>query len=143
VAALADVTHLSMHGIPDRMPAALAALGTVGQLDVPGLLGPALAWRSRTPFGLVRHPKLRRGELTDSPVEQVRRELAHRGLPEPESVGLERGSWHRFRTSKAGTSRLERARVFGVAIRFAEPVAGPIAIGAFSHFGLGLMTPAD
>lgn len=140
VAALADMAHLSIHGIPKRMRTALAALGTTDELNLPALLGPGRAWRSLTPFGLVRHPKSRRGRLLDSPEDQVRRELAGRGLPEPEHVTLERGSWHRFRSSKAGTSRLERASVFGIRLRFAEPLEGPLAIGAFSHFGLGLMS---
>lgn len=141
VEALAAVTHLSMHGIPDRMPAGLGALGSTGELDLPELLGPARSWHSLTPFGLVRHPKLRGGRMVDSPEDQVRRELAHRDLPEPDSVELRPGSWHRFRSSKAGTSRLDRASVFGIRLGFAEPLRGPIAIGAFSHYGLGVLVP--
>lgn len=141
VEALAGITHLSMHEIPERLPTALAALATAAGMRLPELLGPARSWRSVTPFGLVRHPKRRRGQLLDSPVDQARRELAHRGLPEPEEVSLRRGSWHRFRSSKAGQSRLERANVLGIELQFSEPVQGPIALGAFSHFGLGLFTP--
>jgi CRISPR-associated protein Csb2 len=140
VASLGEIMYLTMHGVPGRMPVALAALSTAETLRLPELLGRAPAWRSLTPFGLVRHPKRRRGVLIDSPEDQVRRELELRGMPAPEAIRLERGSWHRFRSSKAGTSRLERASVFGVRLRFAEPVPGPIALGAFSHFGLGLMT---
>lgn len=143
VAALAGVSFLSLHEVAETcLPTALAALGTEDDLQLPELLGRSTSWRSLTPFGLVRHPKRRRGRVVDSPEDQVRRELAHRDLPEPEKVTFdERGSWHRFRSSKAGQSRLERASVFGVRLRFAEPVCGPIALGAFSHFGLGLMRP--
>lgn len=143
VTALADLSFVRMYGLPEPMPAALAALGSVKGMDLPELLGPARCWRSRTPFGLVRHPKLRGGELIDGPEDQVRRELAHRDFPPPEEVRLERGSWHRYRSSRVGGSRLERASLFGVWLRFAEPVPGPIAIGAFSHYGLGLMRPDE
>lgn len=143
VEALAGVDHLSMHGAPGPMPTALAALATEADFDLPPLTGEACCWRSITPFGLIRHPKTRRGELLDSPADQVRAELARRGLPEPEEVTLERGSWHRFRSHKAGQSRLQRTSVFGVRLRFAEPVRGPIALGAFSHFGLGLFRRMD
>ena len=141
VEALAGLTHLSMHEIPEHLPTALAALASEHKLQLAELLGPATSWRSVTPFGLVRHPKRRRGEILDSPEDQVRRELAHRGLPEPKHVSLERGSWHRFRSSKMGQPRLERANVFGVHLRFSEPVQGPLALGAFCHFGLGLFGP--
>jgi CRISPR-associated protein Csb2 len=138
VAALATISFLSMRGIPDRLPIALVALATESELRLPELLGPARWWHSVTPFGLVRHPKTRGGRLLDSPADQVRRELAQRRLPEPDEVTLERGPWHRFRSSKAGQSRLERSAVFGISLRFSEPVPGPLALGAFSHFGLGL-----
>jgi CRISPR-associated protein Csb2 len=143
VAALAALDHLTMYGVLERMPLALGALGTTAELDLPGLLGPARAWHSLTPFGLVRHPKRRGGRLVDTPEDQVRRELSHRGLPDPDDVRLEAGSWHRFRSSRAGTSRLDRASVRGVRVRFPEPVEGPLALGAFSHYGLGLMIPGD
>lgn len=141
VTVLAGVDHLLIHGIHDRLPIALAALATEKGLQFEELLGPCCTWRSVTPFGLVRHPKSRRGKLMDSPADQVRRELARRGLPEPSEVILERGSWHRFRSAKAGQSRFDRASVFGVELRFEKPLSGPIALGAFCHFGLGVFTP--
>ncbi len=143
VQALAGVNYLSMHEIPERLPTALAALATETDLDLHPLTGGSLSWRSITPFGLVRHPKTRRGELLDSPADQVHAELARRGFPEPEDLTLEPGSWHRFRGHKAGQPRLERTSLFGVRLRFAEPVRGPIALGALCHFGLGLFTPVQ
>lgn len=144
VEALAGITCLrysSTHDQPERLPIALATLALQSDLRLPRLIGPCRSWRSLTPFGLVRHPKTRSGKQIDSPEDQVRRELTLRGFPEPEDVGLERGSWHRFRSSKVGQSRLERTRVFGVRLRFSEPIIGPLALGAYSHFGLGLFTP--
>jgi CRISPR-associated protein Csb2 len=142
VTALAGVGYLSVPGIPDRLPLALAALGREPQLELPELLEPARSWRSATPFGLVRHPKVRGGELRDSPADQVRRELARRGLPAPREVGPIPGAWHRFRSARAGQSRLARASVLGVHLEFEEPVPGPLALGALCHFGLGLFTPS-
>ncbi|HET8862747.1 MAG TPA: type I-U CRISPR-associated protein Csb2 [Solirubrobacterales bacterium] len=119
----------------------LGALG--GRSDVPlaELLGPARDWVSLTPFALVRHPKRRRGEIVDRPEEQVARELEHRGLPAPEEIELQRGPWHRFRSSKVGGAQGDRRKLIGVKIRFAEEVQGPISIGALNHYGLGLMVP--
>lgn len=126
------------------LPLALGALGRAEEMRLPAVLGPARKWQSLTPFGLVRHPKVKRGKTVDSPEEQVARELAYRGLPKPRAIAVERGSqWHRFRSSKVGTSRTGRAPLTGVTLRFDEKVSGPIALGALSHYGLGLMRPVD
>lgn len=126
---------------------ALGALGDTEELHLPRLLGPAREWQSLTPFALVRHPKKRRGKIVDGPKEQVARELAHRNLPIPDDIerdiNLITGQWHRFRSSKLGEIRSERRLLVGLRIRFPEEVAGPIAIGALSHYGLGLMVPSD
>ncbi len=142
VQALAALSELRLRGVGEPLPLALAALGRPATMRFPELLGPAPRWRSLTPFGLVRHPKLRGGELRDGPEDQVRLELQRRGLPEPRSIALVRGSWHRFRSVRAGQSRLQRARVFGVALEFDQAIRGPIVIGALCHFGLGVFIPA-
>lgn len=147
VAALAELRTLWMKGSSQesfgQLQLALGALGDCSDLRFPVLLGPSREWTSVTPFGLVRHPKVKRGRVVDSPEEQVIRELAHRGFPEPEAVEVEPGPhWHRFRSSKSGTSRQRRVPLAGVTIRFAEAVSGPIALGTLSHYGLGLMRPA-
>lgn len=142
VTALATLGHVKMHEI-GALQVALAALGDPGSIALPELLGPATTWESLTPFGLVRHPKQRGGRLVDSPEDQVRRELEHRGLPAPDEVSLEKKSWHRFRSSKVGMSRLARANLFGVRLGFSKPVSGPIALGALSHYGLGVMRAED
>lgn len=139
--ALGSLRKLVVRGAGDPLPIALAATGSRETLALPQLLGPARRWRSLTPFGLVRHPKTRGGRLRDGPEEQVRIELERRGFPPPTEVELLRGSWHRFRSSRVGATRLQRARVFGVRLVFAEPVRGPIALGALCHFGLGVFIP--
>lgn len=141
--ALATLKRLSVHQLQDALPVTLTALGGEADLHMTAFLGPARSWRSTTPFGLVRHPKRRHGEVVDSPADQVRLELARRALPEPEDVLLNTGSWHRFRGSKTRQSRLDRARLFGVELRFSQPITGPIALGALSHFGLGVFQAHD
>ena len=138
VECLAGLTRIRMRGLPEPLPVALAALGDSRTLDLPELLGPARRWHTRTPFGLTRNPK-RRGEKTvDGPEEQVRRELAARGLPDPDSVRLLRGPWLEYRRTRPGISRLEAPHAVGVELEFAQPFRGPLALGALCHFGLGL-----
>lgn len=119
----------------------LTALGDVETLRLPDLVGPAQRWRSLTPFGLVRHPKRRGGRVVDSPEEQIVRELTLRGKPVPVALRRLEGSWLEFRRARPGISRLEAERVVGARLQFEKPVHGPIAIGALSHFGLGLFVP--
>jgi CRISPR-associated protein Csb2 len=141
VAALTSLTELRMRDA-DPLRLALTAIGRTDELRLESLLGPARAWQSLTPFALSRHPKRRAGREVDGPVDQIRRELRLRGFPEPESIALTRGPWLEYRRTRPGRSRLEAPRVVGASIAFAEPVRGPIALGALSHFGLGLFLPA-
>lgn len=138
VRTLASLSTLSIRSAGEPLPVALAALGRVSEMRIPDLLGPSKRWRSLTPFGLVRHPKTRGGALKDGPAEQVLLELQRRALPEPVEIALVRGSWHRFRASRVGQTRLQRAQVFGFALEFGEAIRGPIALGALCHFGLGV-----
>jgi CRISPR-associated protein Csb2 len=125
-----------------EMQVALGALGTAGDLMLPEVIGPSRKWQSHTPFGLIHQPKVKRGRIVHTPEERVRRELQYRGLPEPRSVEIDPNrTWHRFRSSKTGTSLQARARLVGVKIQFDDEVRGPLAIGALSHYGLGLMRP--
>lgn len=120
---------------------------------------PATVWESVTPFVLTRHPKRFRtgelklnelGEQRDGPEDQLRRELVLRGLPAP--VSLERiqrcdlptgRSFHwleyqRWRHQGGGSSS---GFAYGFRLEFAEPVAGPLALGYGCHYGLGLFRP--
>jgi len=140
--ALAGLTSVRLWDAPDPLTVALAALGNAEELRLPRLTGPARQWRSLTPFGLTRHPKRRGGREVDGPTEQIARELTLRGFPEPETVELLTGSWLEYRRSRPRASRLQAPRVVGAEVSFAAEVSGPIAIGALSHFGLGLFVPA-
>lgn len=109
-------------------------------------------WRSRTPFVLPRHVKAKRA--ADQPEAQLRRELSlrttldARGEPVPfpevrvEASGQVRLGpqgravpWLEFRRWRDGDT-LQTGAV-GFALEFDEPVAGPLALGYGSHYGLG------
>lgn len=146
VAALAELTELYARDQPERLRLALVALGSLDAVPLSDLSGPSASWKSLTPFGLTRHTKRRGGVTVDSPEDQIRRELAARrehglAVPEPTRVTLESGPWLEFRRSRPGSSRLEAPNVVGARIEFAEPVRGPIALGALCHFGLGVFVP--
>ncbi len=117
----------------------------------------ARRWRSATPFILPRFEK-RRGPpeaqlLSDTPDEQIRRELAHRNLT-PTDVRIDRGmgafiGYHGGRSVAAGSYRRLRRGDRGMreavtaTLTFDEVVGGPIAIGYYAHFGLGQFVPDE
>ena len=133
--------------------------GTRRERDETPLLATSRVWESRTPFVLVRHPKRCRdgtpklhgdGTWIDGPEDQVRRELAARGLPELERIDPwphteARGHalrWLHFRRHrKAGHGRQGPPGAFGFRLTFAGPVTGPVALGYGAHFGLGQFLP--
>jgi CRISPR-associated protein Csb2 len=73
---------------------------------------------------------------------QVADELAWRGQPSPAGIRPIEGDWLAFRRYRPTTERMQDARrATGLELTFSEEVAGPIALGALSHFGLGLFLP--
>lgn len=141
VAALAELSEIKLREAPEPLRLVLTALGRPEEMRLPSLLGPSATWRSLTPFALPRHPKRRRSRIVDGPEDQIRRELALRGLPEPREVRLIRGSWLEYRRTRPGRPSLEAPRAVGARLVFGEPIRGPLALGALSHFGLGLFVP--
>lgn len=118
-------------GLPGRYGARLAQV-----------LGPATKWRSLTPFVASRHLK-RRGKNTLK--GQVVSELEFRGLPHPISVNVQSlksaAPYQQFRhfvLSRQSGPQPPRPVGFAVELEFSEPIAGPIALGYASHFGLGI-----
>lgn len=135
--------------IPDFRPCRLGfeAFGTA-ELAAPTLVGPARRWRTVTPFAprFAETSRNRRGgDRWAAVVErQIRKELALRGLPEPESVRLVRGRFHAldFRRHRPDRQRLADAyRAAHAEVAFPDLVTGPVLLGALSHFGLGLFQP--
>jgi CRISPR-associated protein Csb2 len=118
-------------------------------------------WESVTPFFPSLHPHLRRGAdgervVRAGPADEVRRELARRGLPAPEWVEVdvrdpdllryERPD-RRVHTATGGEGR--RGRMYNgppvhLRLRFAEPLAGgPLVLGRWAHVGLGRLRRVD
>lgn len=101
-------------------------------------------WISRTPFVPPRHLKKTRHTLED----QVLAELSSHGqLPAEKVRVLDRkelvsAGFHRFvRARREQAPQPPSSCFFGLELTFAEPIAGPLAIGYASHFGLGLFAP--
>lgn len=122
-------------------------LENIGGAEVGGpQLGEAAEWESVTPYLHPWHEKRHLG-IED----QIRRECDLRGMAaltalEP-MAALRVGARMRFPVhfrrvrDKRGLEQADRAGSFW-RLRFAEPVAGPVALGFGCHFGLGLFRPA-
>jgi CRISPR-associated protein Csb2 len=108
----------------------------------PAGLATAREWVSETPVVLHRHPKVRRGQFVkDGPVQQVHAYLQRAGFPAAEVELVEdRPRWVKFRRQRRRGAGGVGA--WGFRLTFAEPVSGPIAVGALAHFGLGRFRPA-
>ncbi len=110
-----------------------------------GLHG-ATEWVSHTPFIPPRHLKPRGKNSLKS---QIVSELSSRGLSEPIDVMVvnprEKPEYlkhrHFTRIRKVGPPPPIDCG-FTIALRFKQPVSGPICLGYASHFGLGLFVPA-
>ncbi|HWV57846.1 MAG TPA: type I-U CRISPR-associated protein Csb2 [Longimicrobiales bacterium] len=104
-------------------------------------LGTSRRWASVTPFVPPRFIRPR-GHLLE---DQVRAELRSRGLPEASSIEVmgrdevvERRLLRFVRTRREGKPQPPMPRVYGIRLVFDGPVAGPIALGYASHYGLGV-----
>lgn len=121
---------------PVRM--AIEAGGSVTEV-VPELVGPSRRWFSVTPFAPYRYPK--RQDVLEFLTSEVGRELASRELPPPQRVRVLAGDWLTYRRHRRPGE--DDLRAFGLELTFASEVVGPVALGALSHFGLGLFRPVS
>lgn len=144
-AALAQIDWLragpAVSGFPD-IAVAVQGFGDVDEV-APEMVGPSSVWTSCTPFAPGRHPA-KRTTWPDHIAAEVERELTtYRDYPPPVSVEVVDGDARRFRRYRLPPKeRLANSRYASmVEIRFAHAVRGPIALGALSHFGLGLFKP--
>jgi CRISPR-associated protein Csb2 len=138
VAALTRIDQLR-YGEPGFRPLRMAVEASGSMSDMlPERAGPALRWRSDTPFAPYRHPH--RHQLTlDFLAAEVGRELTTRALPSASEMRTTEGAWLNFRRRR--TIQEPELRAFGLEVGFDDPVEGPLALGALSHFGLGLFRP--
>lgn len=138
VAALTRIDRLRF-GEPGFRPLRLAVEASGSMSDIaPERARPARRWRSVTPFAPYRYPH-KRQPTSDFLAAEVGRELTTRALPLPTEVRSRGGAWLSFRRRR--TLRDPELRGFGLELIFGEPVKGPLALGALSHFGLGLFRP--
>jgi len=118
------------------------------------ILAEARVWESRTPFVLMRHPKVRKngqpklsekGTWIDGPEDQLRSEILRRNLPEPEDIHWKDHTkssgkklfWRNFSKFRRGGSGAYAGGGYGFRLTFRNPVRGPLALGYGCHFGLG------
>ena len=124
----------------------LQAAGQVRQV-APELCGPALRWRSLTPYLPVRHWHRKREPLAGYVSADVSAELAYRDLPpavvrEADPDGGLPDNWARKFRRYRMKENLGRSRPgLGLMLEFAEPVSGPLLLGQLSHFGHGIFVP--
>jgi CRISPR-associated protein Csb2 len=117
----------------------LEAVGTA-PAALPELTGPSSRWVSHTPFAPPRHGRRNR-PWVDHVAAEISRELDFRGMGAVSEIHVLPGDWLSFRRHRL-TERLEDARrAIGAELRFVEPLWGPLALGALSHFGLGVFVP--
>ena len=141
---------------PEELEVRLALQETGRADDFAGsspLFGRSRIWVSRTPFLPGRHGKRTRagvpkcdarGLQIGGPEHELMRLLALAGLPEPVAVepvggtrlGEREVAWGEFLRRRSGGGQAARAG-YGFRIWFSEAVAGPVALGAESHFGMG------
>lgn len=111
-------------------------------LKLEGILGPpegARVWESVTPFvppkSLDRRSKRR-------VAGQVNAELVSRRLPEADSIEIDleltRSLRHFVRRRIRGGVPPKVDAGYGLRLRFAQPIRGPLLLGYASHYGLGL-----
>jgi len=143
-----------------------AVLTFLGNLNEAGGISPVFrerkTWTSLTPFVATRHPKTSRngkprldenGLQLGSPEHDLRRLLEAAGFPPPDSIrpvkryrrGTADWRWLQFMQERKSGEGLRAKKQFGKGfeIEFPEAVAGPVAFGYGSHFGLGLFVPAE
>lgn len=107
------------------------------------VLGEASIWQSSTPFVPPRYQKKNGRNTLEG---QIAEELTSRGFPSPQHIEILRvesiGFRHFVRTRRDG-ARPPADISYSIRLTFSVPVAGPIALGYASHFGLGLFLPTD
>lgn len=117
---------------------------------------PSRRWATATPIALDRHPgdlhdpdPGRRRRAFDEATESVAESVVRIGLPRPAEIDVVRSCVlsgtakpRTFPRFPASSDRPQRMLVHA-RLTFAEPVGGPLLLGAGRFFGLGLCRPVD
>lgn len=124
-------------------------------LDPSLYLGPARTFASVTPIVLDRHLKKKGAARQEEMTDQIATACCNIGLPEPETVVCDKhasieGTASAMPSGKAPPwtgwrlpASLASRQLTHAVIRFAEPVHGPLLLGAGRFGGLGLYRPID
>jgi CRISPR-associated protein Csb2 len=113
---------------------------------------PAREWASVTPLVLERHPKAKNEEAWLAEIKKSISDSCERvGLPRPEEIDIDKTSWHvgapQANPGQSGYPLLPgkpgapARRQIHVWLRFANPVEGPVLIGAGRYRGYGFFKP--
>lgn len=148
LAAVTSVQKLfGLDWISDFTPARvqMTGYGDAGTA-MPELHGPSTRFVSLTPLVPGTHPK--RADWRVHIEAEIRNALANRGLPDASEIAIASWGTRGFRTRRPmrGSRKQPHAAVnhpCRVELRFPEPIAGPLCLGALSHFGFGLFKPRD
>ncbi|MFF0147011.1 CRISPR-associated protein Csb2 [Amycolatopsis sulphurea] len=105
----------------------------------PELARPSRRWTSLTPFTPTRYPKNK--DWPEFLRTEIERELGYRGLDDLHIRDLNlREERTPFRRTRPSAPDRRRPSAF-VTITVNREIAGPLALGHLSHFGLGLFIP--
>jgi CRISPR-associated protein Csb2 len=139
-----------------RLAFAIGSPGDRRSLDPMRYLGAARVWASCTPIVLDRHLKSASNEAREQEIRTViGQACANFGLPEPRRIADGKHSavegspsaypsgraprWLRWRLPESLASR----QLTHAVLEFAEPIHGPVILGAGRFVGLGLCLPLD
>jgi CRISPR-associated protein Csb2 len=141
---LASIARMDRIRLPDGREWRCTAQGYTPQvtLQPTAWTRPSRTWRTVTPMVLPRYPKPHRGLDAAALIRQA---CVHIGLPAPAAVYPHRQGRlagvppsPAFRVHRAGQPNRPYTHA---TVQFAEPVSGPIVLGAARYFGLGLCWP--
>lgn len=122
-----------------RGPLQLVSAGRLEDV-APELCGSHVVWRSATPYLITKHHKASRGSVASFVADNVREELQYRGIGTQPEVRIHTESEARvrdYRRHRVYRSMATRRPGFDITLIFAEPVPGPVSLGALNHYGFG------
>lgn len=141
--ALLGMGNIYAHKMP-RVRAVFESVGEMGDFPGVGILGKSRAWRTVTPVMFTKYAKRRSGgREVDGLESQIVSETKQRYGHDVRRVEL-LGTVGRHRPIEFSRPRMHGRRggqAMGVRIELKREVAGPLALGYASHYGMGLFAP--
>lgn len=106
----------------------------------------AKRWISATPFVTKRHYRKGRGTYGEWLVNEILRECTYHSIPAPIKIEFIDHTvhtsypirWFEFTRNKKNAPPL---RGHGCVLEFENEISGPVVLGAYCHYGLGLFVP--